>query len=214
MALSEPSPGGTPSVTSPSTRSAEAVAPRGPGRPRDARCDQAILEATLELAGAVGLGGLTMDAVAALAGVSKATIYRRWSSRASLLLETAHRMGLEPAIVDTGSVRDDLVALMAQFGTKLKDTPAGRILPGVVAEAAVNPEMRQVLSRFVRDRRDRPRQAIVRGVERGELPPDTDVELLLDILGGSVFYRVLVTGERGDEAFATRLVDLVLSSLT
>ena len=192
----------------------EATVERRPGRPRDARADEAIIQASVEVLADKGPGGFTVDEVAARAGCGKATIYRRWSSRASLLLETAHRMGLEPAIVDTGSVRDDLVALMAQFGTKLKDTPAGRILPGVVAEAAVNPEMRQVLSRFVRDRRDRPRQAIVRGVERGELPPDTDVELLLDILGGSVFYRVLVTGERGDEAFATRLVDLVLSSLT
>ncbi|HZM32127.1 MAG TPA: TetR/AcrR family transcriptional regulator [Acidimicrobiales bacterium] len=192
----------------------EATVERRPGRPRDARADEAIIQASVEVLADKGPAGFTVDEVAARAGCGKATIYRRWSSRASLLLETAHRMGLEPAIVDTGSVRDDLVALMAQFGTKLKDTPAGRILPGVVAEAAVNPEMRQVLSRFVRDRRDRPRQAIVRGVERGELPPDTDVELLLDILGGSVFYRVLVTGERGDEAFATRLVDLVLSSLT
>jgi AcrR family transcriptional regulator len=192
----------------------EAVVERRPGRPRDARADEAIIEASVEVLADKGPAGFTVDAVAARAGCGKATIYRRWSSRASLLLETAHRMGLEPSIVDTGSVRDDLVALMTQFGTKLTDTPAGRILPGVVAEAAVNPEMRQVLSRFVRDRRDRPRQAIVRGVERGELPPDTDVELLLDILGGSVFYRVLVSGEPGDEAFARRLVDLVLSSLT
>jgi AcrR family transcriptional regulator len=192
----------------------EATVERRPGRPRDARADEAIIQASVEVLADKGPAGFTVDAVAARAGCGKATIYRRWSSRASLLLETAHRMGLEPAVVDTGSVRDDLVALMTQFGAKLTDTPAGRILPGVVAEAAVNPEMRRVLSRFVHDRRDRPRQAIVRGVERGELPPDTDVELLLDILGGSVFYRVLVSGEPGDEAFAKRLVDLVLSSLT
>jgi AcrR family transcriptional regulator len=192
----------------------EATVERRLGRPRDARADEAIIQASVEVLADKGPAGFTVDAVAARAGCGKATIYRRWSSRASLLLETAHRMGLEPAVVDTGSVRDDLVALMTQFGAKLTDTPAGRILPGVVAEAAVNPEMRRVLSRFVHDRRDRPRQAIVRGVERGELPPDTDVELLLDILGGSVFYRVLVSGEPGDEAFAKRLVDLVLSSLT
>src|SRR3954451_25277214 len=68
-------------VTSPATRSAEAVAPRGPGRPRDPRCHPAILEATLELRSAVGLGGRTMDAVAARAGASKARISRRWSSK-------------------------------------------------------------------------------------------------------------------------------------
>jgi AcrR family transcriptional regulator len=192
----------------------EATVERRPGRPRDARADEAIIQASVEVLADKGPAGFTVDEVAARAGCGKATIYRRWSSRASLLLETAHRMGLEPAVVDTGSVRDDLVALMTQFGTKLTDTPAGRILPGVIAEAAVNPEMRLVLSRFVRERRDRPRLALARGVERGELPPDTDVELLLDVLGGSVFYRVLVSGEPGDEAFAKRLVDLVLSSLT
>jgi AcrR family transcriptional regulator len=192
----------------------EATVERRPGRPRDARADEAIIQASVEVLADKGPAGFTVDEVAARAGCGKATIYRRWSSRASLLLETAHRMGLEPAVVDTGSVRDDLVALMTQFGTKLTDTPAGRILPGVIAEAAVNPEMRLVLSRFVRERRDRPRLALARGVERGELPPDTDVELLLDVLGGSVFYRVLVSGEPGDEAFAKRLVDLVLASFT
>ena len=192
----------------------EATVERRPGRPRDARADEAIIQASVEVLADKGPAGFTVDEVAARAGCGKATIYRRWSSRASLLLETAHRMGLEPAVVDTGSVRDDLVALMTQFGTKLTDTPAGRILPGVIAEAAVNPEMRLVLSRFVHDRRDRPRLALTRGVERGELPPDTDIELLLDILGGSVFYRVLVSGEPGDEAFAKRLVDLVLASFT
>jgi AcrR family transcriptional regulator len=192
----------------------EATVERRPGRPRDARADEAIIQASVEVLADKGPAGFTVDEVAARAGCGKATIYRRWSSRASLLLETAHRMGLEPAVVDTGSVRDDLVALMTQFGTKLTDTPAGRILPGVIAEAAVNPEMRLVLSRFVRERRDRPRLALARGVERGELPPDTDIELLLDVLGGSVFYRVLVSGEPGDEAFAKRLVDLVLASFT
>ena len=196
------------------TAADEAMVERRPGRPRDARADEAIIRASVEVLADKGPAGFTVDEVAARAGCGKATIYRRWSSRASLLLETAHRMGLEPSVVDTGSVRDDLVALMTQFGTKLTDTPAGRILPGVIAEAAVNPEMRLVLSRFVHERRDRPRLALTRGVERGELPPDTDVELLLDVLGGSVFYRVLVSGEPGDEAFAKRLVDLVLSSFT
>jgi len=196
------------------TAADEAMVERRPGRPRDARADEAIIRASVEVLADKGPAGFTVDEVAARAGCGKATIYRRWSSRASLLLETAHRMGLEPSVVDTGSVRDDLVALMTQFGTKLTDTPAGRILPGVIAEAAVNPEMRLVLSRFVHERRDRPRLALTRGVERGELPPDTDVELLLDVLGGSVFYRVLVSGEPGDEAFAKRLVDLVLASFT
>jgi AcrR family transcriptional regulator len=190
------------------------AAERRPGRPRDARADETIMEASVEVLADKGPAGFTVDEVAARAGCGKATIYRRWPSRANLLLDTAHRMGLEPDLVDTGSARDDLVALMSQLGAKLRETPAGRIMPAVIAEASVNPEMRAVLGAFVRDRRQRPRDVVLRGIERGQLRPDTDVELLLDLLGGTVFYRELVSGEPADEEFVTRLLDVVLAAFT
>jgi AcrR family transcriptional regulator len=173
-----------------------------------------IMNASVEVLADKGPSGFTVDEVAARAGCGKATIYRRWPSRANLLLDTAHRMGLEPDLVDTGSARDDLVALMSQLGTKLRETPAGRIMPAVIAEASVNPEMRAVLGAFVRDRRQRPRAVVIRGIERGQLRPDTDVELLLDLLGGTVFYRELVSGEPADEEFVGRLLDVVLAAFT
>jgi AcrR family transcriptional regulator len=181
------------------------------GRPRDARADAAIMAAAVEVLADKGPGGFTVDEVAARAGCGKATIYRRWSSRGSLLLDTAHRMGVEPDLVDTGSVRDDLVGVVTQLGTKLRETPAGRILPAVIAEASINPEMRVVLRGFVRDRRSRPRAAVMRGIERGQLPPDIDVDLLLDVLGGAAFYRELVAGQPADEAWVSALVDRVLA---
>lgn len=190
------------------------VAERRPGRPRDARADETIMQASVEVLADKGPSGFTVDEVAARAGCGKATIYRRWPSRANLLLDTAHRMGLEPDLVDTGSVRDDLVVLMSQLGTKLRETPAGRIMPAVIAEASVNPEMRAVLGAFVRDRRQRPRDVVVRGIERGQLRADTDVDLLLDVLGGTVFYRELVSGEPADEEFVGRLLDVVLAAFT
>jgi AcrR family transcriptional regulator len=190
------------------------AAERRPGRPRDARADEMIMNASVEVLADKGPSGFTVDEVAARAGCGKATIYRRWPSRANLLLDTAHRMGLEPDLVDTGSARDDLVALMSQLGTKLRETPAGRIMPAVIAEASVNPEMRAVLGAFVRDRRQRPRAVVIRGIERGQLRPDTDVELLLDLLGGTVFYRELVSGEPADEEFVGRLLDVVLAAFT
>ncbi|HET8618849.1 MAG TPA: TetR/AcrR family transcriptional regulator [Acidimicrobiales bacterium] len=190
------------------------VAERRPGRPRDARADETIMRASVEVLADKGPSGFTVDEVAARAGCGKATIYRRWPSRANLLLDTAHRMGLEPDVVDTGSVRDDLVVLMSQLGTKLRETPAGRIMPAVIAEASVNPEMRAVLGAFVRDRRQRPRDVVVRGIERGQVRADTDVDLLLDVLGGTVFYRELVSGEPADEEFVGRLLDVVLAAFT
>jgi hypothetical protein len=87
-------------------------------------------------------------------------------------------------------------------------------MPAVIAEASVNPEMRAVLGAFVRDRRQRPRAVVIRGIERGQLRPDTDVELLLDLLGGTVFYRELVSGEPADEEFVGRLLDVVLAAFT
>jgi AcrR family transcriptional regulator len=190
------------------------VGRRGPGRPRDAWVDIAIMQAAIDVLAERGPWGFTVDLVAARAGCGKATVYRRWPSRAALLLDTVQRMGLAPEPVDTGSVRGDLVANLTQFATKLRETPAGRILPAVVADAAFNPEMREVLAAFVRDRRGHPREAVVRGVERGELPPCADVDMVLDLLGGVVFYRELVSGNPADDAYVGRVVDTVLAGVS
>jgi AcrR family transcriptional regulator len=195
------------------TPAAEA-ARRGPGRPRDAWVDAAIMQAAIDVLAERGPWGFTVDLVAARAGCGKATVYRRWPSRAALLLDTVHRMGLAPEPVDTGTVRGDLVAGLTQFATKLRETPAGRILPAVVADAAFNTEMREVLAAFVRDRRGHPREAVLRGVERGELPRGTDVDIVLDLLGGVVFYRELVSGDPADPAYVGRVVDLVLAGVS
>ena len=76
-------------------------------------------------------------------GVRQGDVYRRWPSRAALLLDTAHRLGLEPPVVDTGSLRGDLVEMLTELAHKMRDTPAGAILPGVMAEASVEPGMRE-----------------------------------------------------------------------
>lgn len=186
------------------------AAERGPGRPRDARADAAILEAAVSVLAEHGAAGFTVDAVAARAGCGKATIYRRWPSRSSLLLDTAHQMGLEPSSIDTGSLRQDMVALLTELARKMRDTEAGRIMPSVVAEAAVRPDMRAVLAAFLDDRRARPREIVQRAIERGELAADVDVELMLDLLGGTVLFRELIAGQQTDEAYVERLVDAVL----
>ncbi|MFO7280868.1 MAG: TetR/AcrR family transcriptional regulator [Thermoanaerobacterales bacterium] len=183
---------------------------RRPGRPRDDRADAAILDAALAVLAERGPAGFTVDEVAERAGCGKATIYRRWPSRAALLLETAHHMGLQVPDVDTGSVRDDLVALMAELGRKVR-SDSGRILPAVIAEAAVSPEMADVLRGFIDERRQPARRALERGVERGELPPDVDVEAVLDQLGATVLFREVITRRPVDDDYVRRLVDRVLA---
>jgi AcrR family transcriptional regulator len=184
---------------------------RRPGRPRDARADAAIMEAAVAVLADRGPAGFTVDAVATLAGCGKATIYRRWSSRSELLLDAAGRIGLEPEPVDTGSVADDLVLLASNLATKLRDTPTGRIIPAVVAEAAVNPEMRARVTEFIHDRRRVPAQAVLRGIERGELAADTDVDLVLDVTGGVTFFRMMIAGTGVDEAYLRRVVEHTLA---
>jgi AcrR family transcriptional regulator len=182
------------------------------GRPRDARAEEVILDAAVEVMAAQGPGGFTVDAVAARAGVGKATIYRRWPSRGALMLDTAHhRMGLEIDDVDTGSLVEDIVTALTPLGEKLRLTPAGKVLPVVMAEAQVKPAMREVLAHFAQDRRKLPRSIVERGIERGELPPDTDVGLLLDVLGGTIFFRVLLTDQPVDEPLVRQLAETVLA---
>lgn len=187
---------------------------RRPGRPRDARADEAILDAALEVLAEVGPARFTVDEVAARAGCGKATIYRRWRSRGALLLDTGHhRLGLRVTDPDTGSVRDDLVTMLGELARKMRDTLAGKVMPAVVAEAAVNPEMRAVLAAFVHDRRKPAFNAISRAVARGELPDDTDVDLVLDLLGGLVYFRVMLADDPPDDAVVATVVDTVLAGI-
>lgn len=192
----------------------EVLGERRPGRPRDAAADAAILDAAVGVLAELGSAAFTVDAVAARAGCGKATIYRRWPSRSALLLDTAHQMGLHPTPFDTGSLRSDMVALLTELARKMRETEAGRILPSVVAEAVVNKEMRDVLTAWIHDRRQSPREIVARAVERGELPTDVDVELLLDLTGGTVIFRELIAGERTERADVERLIDAVLPGFT
>lgn len=194
------------------TADAPITASRRPGRPRDARADVAILDAAVEVLAELGPSGFTIEAVAARAGVGKATIYRRWRSRAALLLDTAHhRMELGVEDPDTGSLLEDLVVSLLPLGGKLRNTPAGRVLPAVMSEATVNPEMRELLTAFMADRRRLPEAIVERGIARGELPSDVDRELLLDVLGGTVFFRVLLSDRPVDEPVVRELVEAVLA---
>lgn len=186
---------------------------RGPGRPRDAHVDQVIVEAACDVLAAAGPSGFTIDAVAAHAGVGKATIYRRWPSKVELLLAVAQEAVFEIGDPDTGSLRTDLVVFLTQMGDKFRNTMAGRVLPAVLAEAAGNPEMRHLVAQFIAERRQLARGILSRGVERGELPDSADLDLLLDLVTGPMFVRVLLTQMPVDERVMERTVDLVLRGL-
>ena len=193
---------------------ASAPTSRRPGRPRDTRADEAILDAAREVLAEVGVARFTVDEVAARASVGKATIYRRWPSRGALLLDTGHhRLGLQAPDPHTGSVRDDLVIIAGELARKMRDTPAGKIMPAVLAEAAVDPGMKRVLADFLRDRRRTAVAAVERGIARSELPEDVDPEFVLDVLGGFVFFRSQMADRPTTDADVETVVDTVLAGI-
>ena len=174
--------------------------------------DEAILVATLGLLAERGYADLTVADVARRAGVSKPALYRRWSDKAQLVVEAMVSRLPQSALPDTGSTRGDLVTFTDQLVATFTRTPAGNVLPGLVAAIAADPELaasyRELL---VGPLRRRMRAAILRGIDRGDLLRTTDVEFALDALAGPLYVRLLITGASIDPAYSRDAVDLVLA---
>jgi len=181
------------------------------GRPRDKRADRAIVEATLQLMAEVGVRDLRMDDVADRAGVGKATIYRRYRSKNALVSAAVATLVSEIAIPDTGSTRADLLALMAQAVELYSGSLAPRLMPSLVDEARRNPELANtVRGEFLAGRRAALSTVLRRGIRRGDLRRGLDMDLALDVLGGAIFYRLLITGGPIDQRLAEGVVELIL----
>jgi AcrR family transcriptional regulator len=182
------------------------------GRPRDARTDRAILEATLELIAELGVYELRTEDIAARAGVGKGAIYRRYSSKDELVTAAIAALVSEEIVVpDTGSTREDLLILMREAVELYRGSLAGRLMPNLIGAMARKPELaRAVREGFLVPRRAALGEVLRRGVARGDLRPDLDFELALDLLGGPLFYRLLITGGPIDEQLAAGVADLML----
>jgi AcrR family transcriptional regulator len=182
------------------------------GRPRDARADRAILEATRELIAEVGVYGFRTEDVAARAGVGKGAIYRRYRSKDELVTAAiAALVGEEIAVPDTGSTRADLLVLMGEAVALYRGSAAGRLMPNLIGAMAEKPDLaRAVRDGFLASRRGALSEVLRHGVERGDLRPDLDLELALDVLGGPLFYRLLITGGPLDEQLAEGVTELIL----
>lgn len=187
-------------------------AARPVGRPRDARADRAILEATLELIAERGIHEFRTDDVAARAGVGKGAIYRRYRSKDELVTAAIAALVNEEIVVpDTGSTRADLQALMHETVELYSGSLPGQLMPSLVSAMAQRPELARVVrEEFLAGRRAALGEVLRRGVERGDLRPDLDLELALDVLGGPLFYRLLITGGPLDEQLAEGVTELIL----
>jgi AcrR family transcriptional regulator len=186
-------------------------AQRGIGRPRDERAGRAILSATLELMAANGVRDLRVDDVAGRAGVGKATIYRRYRSKDELITAAIAGLVREIHVPDTGRTRDDLLALMQGAVAVYRGSVEAAVMPSLVEAMSRDAELaRLVRDGFLTRRRAALQTVLDRAIERGDLRADTDLELALDVLGGPLFYRLLITGGPIDDQLAQGVVELIL----
>jgi len=198
-----------------SVQAAADVVARVPGRPRSEAAHDAIVAAALALTRAVGYDAVTMEGIAATAGVGKATVYRWWNSKDEVIAEALQRLLKGVPVPDTGTVREDLLAVQRTF-VGMYGNPATRtLLSGLVAAMARSHLIAQaVRGGFAGDRIDAIRTVLERGIARGEVRADVDVETAIDMVAGPLMFRYLMRGESVDEPLGTRVVDLLLSGIT
>jgi AcrR family transcriptional regulator len=185
---------------------------RPPGRPRSEASRQATLAAALDLAAEIGYGRLTIEGIAARAGVGKQTIYRWWPSKADILLEAgAAKADLSVPVTDHGSYRADLRAFLKASYRMAGEPRLAGVLRALMAEAQIDPEFGERFRAAFLERR-RAALAVItdRARERGDLPERPSPGTVADIVFGTIWYRTLATRQPLDD----RLVDDLVALLT
>jgi AcrR family transcriptional regulator len=187
-----------------------APVPTKRGRPRRADADEAILTATRELLSQVGVAGLSMDVLAQRAGVGKATIYRRWDSKETLILDALRMTATPIPVPDEGNLRDDLFAYMDAVIECFSPGRGSDVLPHLIEASCYDEQLRTSLDDYTLGRQATIRVLLQRGVERGELPAEADIDLIVDVILAPFFYHHLLTGATVDSEFTHRLVEFAL----
>ena len=184
----------------------------GRGRPRDGALDDRILEQALLLLGTRGYAGLSLDELAVRSGVAKSTILRRWPSKAAVAAAGVERLALQSIDVpDTGTLHGDLSALL--HGAR--DTfgrGRGQFVARLLREAGHHPEITDLLDAVLHTRRQGYRRVLARAVARGELDPSVDQELLIDMLIGPLWTRLLITRDPVTRDYVDANVQAVLTA--
>ena len=184
------------------------------GRPRDARAEQAILQATVAILAEVGFNRLSIEAVAARARVGKPTIYRRWPSKLELVIDAVKRLTPPMPTADTGDPLTDLRQIVAQLIVTLTGSPVGSAHVALASDAQTHAELaRELGEHFLAPRRAVIADTIRRGIAAGQLRADIDVEMAIDMMIGTSVYHWLATAQPVDADAARRVVDAVWESL-
>jgi AcrR family transcriptional regulator len=180
---------------------------------RAERVRQQVLDATADLVAEVGVERASIDEVASRSGVAKSTIYRHFPSKQVLLVEAVHACTFIPTVTDTGSLRDDLISCFSGMTKASYEGRLGDMMLSLMDAAERDPE----LGRLVRAQTDQKRrfatEVLQRAVDRGQLPADLDIDLLVTMLSGPLVYTKLVRRQRVTEALIAAVVDSVLAAI-
>jgi AcrR family transcriptional regulator len=188
--------------------------PPGRGRPRDGALDERILEQVVALLGSRGYAGLTLDELAARSGVAKSTILRRWPSKAAVAAAGVERLALQSVDVpNSGTLEGDLHALL--HGAR--DTfvcGRGQFIARLLRESGHHPAITDLLDAVLHTRRQAYRRVLARAIARGELDPSVDQELLIDMIIGPLWTRLLITRDPVTREYVDANVQAVLTAFS
>ncbi|GAA1403345.1 TetR/AcrR family transcriptional regulator [Catellatospora coxensis] len=182
---------------------------RGPGRPRQEHVTGAVLSAVLELVTEQGLSAVTMDAVAARAGVSKPAIYRRWPGKHELVLAAAEtRIGVL-AVPDLGDFRAELRAVLDARLDVYRIPGTARLLAGLIAAVEEEGAVRGAYQRYVSRTMGETRKILERGIARGDVRADVDVQAAATLVAAPLIFRLVIEQQVPDARFAADLADMI-----
>ncbi|MBV7272609.1 TetR/AcrR family transcriptional regulator [Clostridium sp. PL3] len=184
------------------------------GRPRSEKTKKAILTAAYELLLEKGFGTVTIEKIAKKAGVSKATIYKWWPNKAAVIMDGFFDAAVvRLPIPDTGSTINDMIIQVNNL-SKFLVSREGRVINEIIAEGQYDQKLAKTYRTiYFRPRRLDSRYILERGISRGELKEDLDIELIIDLIFGPLFYRLLITGDVVDEDFIKKLVSYVFKGI-
>ncbi len=177
--------------------------------PRVERSRTLILQAALDLLGELGYGGVTIEAVAARAGVGKSTVYRHWAGKLELVEDAIRTLKARIAVPPTGSVRERLTDFVRQIAENMAGSAWSACLPAIIDAAEREPEVLEILRRIASERRRTMLELLAEGRVTGEIP-DVDLDLLAECLVGPIVVRRLLHHETFDPADVPRLVHQLL----
>jgi AcrR family transcriptional regulator len=179
---------------------------------RSERVRQLVLDTTADLVAEVGVERTSIDEIASRSGVAKTTIYRHFPSKQVLVVEAVHACTHIPAVTDTGSLRDDLISCFSGMSKASYEGRLGDMMLSLMDAAQRDPELGRLVRAQAEQRRRFATAVIRRAVDRGQLPDDIDVDLMVTLLSGPLVYTKLVRRQRVTHELIAAVVDSVLAT--